>query len=107
MTEHGFQRDWDDFPEWLKRHQGRTYYFILGKGGAEGLKSKLNASIPGAGKTVEVVSGNMSNKYDLARGRLCAPEDCPPDTTRPNLPPPEPTRPPTGPPPTKEDLTAP
>lgn len=79
MTEHGFERDWEDFPEWLKRHQGREYYFILGKGGGEGLKTKLNSAIPGAGKTVEVVSGNLSNKYDLARARLCAPEDCPPE----------------------------
>ena len=79
MTEHGFDRDWTDFPEWLKRHQGREYYFILGKGGGEGLKTKLNSAIPGAGKTVEVVSGNLSNKYDLARARLCAPENCPPE----------------------------
>jgi 4-amino-4-deoxy-L-arabinose transferase-like glycosyltransferase len=87
MTEHDFQREWDDFPEWLKRHKGRTYYFIMGKGGSSGLKSKLDASIPGAWKTVEVISDEMSNKYELARGRLCAPEQCPPE----DAPPPPPS----------------
>jgi hypothetical protein len=88
MTEHGFEKDWDDFPEWLKRHANRDYYFILGKGGAEGLKSKLNSAIPNAGKTVEVVSGNMSNKYELARARLCDPATCPPPRSpaKPGLP---------------------
>ncbi len=78
MTEHGFQREWDDFPEWLKRRKGDTYYFIVGKGGAEGLKSKMNGAIPRSGETVEIVGGDISNKYDLARGRLCAPDECPP-----------------------------
>jgi 4-amino-4-deoxy-L-arabinose transferase-like glycosyltransferase len=96
MTEHGFEQDWDGFPDWLKRHEGRDYYFILGKGGAEGLRSKLNSAIPGAGKTVEVVSGNMSNKYELARARLCDPANCPPEPSppRPGLPAPAPYRPP-------------
>jgi 4-amino-4-deoxy-L-arabinose transferase-like glycosyltransferase len=102
MTEHGFEKDWDDFPEWLKRHANRDYYFILGKGGAEGLRSKLNSAIPNAGKTVEVVSGNMSNKYELARARLCDPALCPPPPSppRPGLPPPAAFRPTTG---TKEE----
>jgi 4-amino-4-deoxy-L-arabinose transferase-like glycosyltransferase len=83
MTEHGFKPEWDDFPEWIKRHQGATYYFILGKGGAGGLRSKLNSAIPRSGETVEVVCGDTSNKYELARARLCAPEDCPPEGAAP------------------------
>jgi hypothetical protein len=94
MGDHGFKRYLDDFPEWLKRHEGRDYYFILSKGGAGGLKSRLDSAIPNAGKTVEVVSGDMSNKYELARARLCDPATCPPrPPPRPGLPPPSATRP--------------
>ncbi|MBI5502446.1 MAG: glycosyltransferase family 39 protein [Deltaproteobacteria bacterium] len=95
MGEHGFERDLDDFPEWLKRHEGRDYYFILSKGGSNGLKSKLDSAIPNSGKTVEVVSGDISNKYELARARLCDPATCPPPRSpaKPGLPPPAAARP--------------